>query len=267
MSSESLSSVEGAEDHQQTIGLISNMEARADHQVSKRFRLLYGIATGLGATLVTLVLIWSQHFRKGFGWIDPALEFNWHPMLMILGLIFLYSQSMLVYRSARQARKKTLKLWHAGLHCVSFILVIIALKAVFDNHNYSVPPKPNLYTLHSWIGLTTVILFGYQFFAGFITFLLPGLSREIRATYLPVHVNFGSAIFLMAVVTAMMGLSEKAIFTLDNYSDFPSEGVLINFIGVLLVSFGALVLYLVTDATYKRVALPEDEISLTGQME
>lgn len=263
MSSESLCS----EDEEQRIGLISNMEARAEHQTAKRFKLLYGLTSGIGGVLVILVFTWIIQFRNGFGWTNPALEFNWHPMLMILGLIFIYSQSMLVYRSGRNTKKKALKLWHAFLHALAFILSVIALKAAFDSHNYAIPPKANLYTLHSWIGLLTVILFAYQFLAGFTAFLFPGFSKEVRATLLPVHTSFGSAIFLMAVIAAMMGFGEKAIWGVENYADLPWEGVYINCIGVLLVSFGALALYLVHDPLYKRVALPEDELALTDHTE
>lgn len=69
---------------------------------------------------------------------------------------------MLIYRTARHGKKRVLKLTHAVLHFVAFIFTVIALKAAFDSHNYASPPKPNLYTLHSWIGLITVILFSYQ---------------------------------------------------------------------------------------------------------
>lgn len=40
------------------------------------------------------------------------------------------------------------------------------------------------------------------------------LPIDLRSALLPMHVNFGAAIFLLAVVAAALGLAEKAIFTL-----------------------------------------------------
>lgn len=40
-----------------------------------------------------------------------------------------------------------------------------------------------------------------------------------------------------------------------------------NFMGVVLVFLGAIVIYLINDSTYKRVALPEEEITLTDTTE
>lgn len=67
-----------------------------------------------------------------------------------------------MYRGLRYARKKNLKLAHAGGFVCVMILIILGLVAVFDSHNYAKPPIPNLYSLHSWIGLASVILFGLQ---------------------------------------------------------------------------------------------------------
>lgn len=49
-----------------------------------------------------------------------------------------------------------------------------------------------------------------------------------------------------------------------NYSTLPNEAILVNSIGCLMVIFPALVAYLATNVDYKRAALPEDAILLTG---
>lgn len=245
--------------------LVDRMEAEADHRLQKQFNVLYGVTSSLGVLLLVLMLVWITHFRNGFSVTVPSQEFYWHPMLMILGLVFIYAQSILTFRLARFAKKKVLKLTHATLHCLAFILSVLALKAVFDSHNYAKPPTPNLYSLHSWIGLVTVILFAYQFASGFVTFLFPGLSKTIRACYLPFHTFFGAAIFTMVIVSALLGFAEKAIFSIPDYNLLGSEATLVNFMGVILLAFGLLVLYLVYNPTYKRLALAEDEITLAGR--
>lgn len=50
-------------------------------------------------------------------------------------------------------------------------------------------------------------------------------------------------------------------------SSLPNEGVLVNSIGLLIVLFAGLVVFLATKKDYKRLPLPEDAILLTGQDE
>lgn len=50
----------------------------------------------------------------------------------------------------------------------------------------------------------------------------------------------------------------------SNYSQLPAAAVLTNIIGVLYVIFGALVVYLATEPSYKRKPLPEDTALLSG---
>ena len=54
--------------------------------------------------------IWTGHFLGGFaGQSDPKLDFNWHPLLLTISLIYLYGNGILIYRLARNERKSKLK--------------------------------------------------------------------------------------------------------------------------------------------------------------
>lgn len=52
------------------------------------------------------------------------------------------------------------KITHAALHLTAFVLTVLGLVAVFRFHNHA--NIANLYSLHSWLGITTVFLFACQ---------------------------------------------------------------------------------------------------------
>ncbi|XP_060066952.1 transmembrane ascorbate-dependent reductase CYB561-like isoform X1 [Ylistrum balloti] len=226
------------------------------------------LVQGLGLAAVILVAVWMGHFRDGFAWTsDPAKEFNYHPVFMVIGLIFLYSDAILAYRVFRNVKKMYIKVMHGMIHLGALIFASVGLKAVFDSHNLLANPIPNLYSLHSWLGLITVILFGLQWVIGFLTFLAPGLSQGVRARYMPHHVFWGVGILCMAAATALMGITEKAIFLKDKiqYSKLPTEGIVLNTLGIVIVALVALVAFVVTRPEYKRQPSPEeDHIQLMG---
>lgn len=93
--------------------------------------------------------------------------------------------AILAYRVFRDVKKLRVKILHGSLLALSLIFASIGLKAVFDNHNLSKIPKPNMYSLHSWIGLASVVFFGMQWVCGFVCFLFPKLSENIRKAYMP----------------------------------------------------------------------------------
>ena len=64
--------------------------------------------------------VWTGHFLGGFaGQSEPSLEFNWHPLLLTISLIYLYGNGILIYRIGRNERKSRLKLAHAiGDYCL-----------------------------------------------------------------------------------------------------------------------------------------------------
>ncbi|NWH83339.1 CYBR1 reductase, partial [Aegithalos caudatus] len=148
--------------------------------------------------------------------------------------------------------KLLMKFIHAGLNTIAMILAIISVVAVFENHNAG--NIPNMYSLHSWIGLAAVIFYCLQLFLGFAVFLLPFAPVHLRAALMPIHVYSGLTIFATVIATALMGITEKLIFALRNppYSSSPPEATLVNSLGLLLVVFGSLILWMASRPHWKR---------------
>lgn len=105
-----------------------------------------------------------------------------------------------------------LKIMHAALHFFALLFAAIGLYAVFENH--AVKNIPHLYSLHSWIGVATITLMVLQYVIGFVTYLSPGMTMDIRVTIMPLHRFFGLMILCFATGTCLLGLTEKAIFSM-----------------------------------------------------
>ena len=56
----------------------------------------------------------------------------------------------------------------------------------------------------------------------------------------------------MAIGTSLIGLNQNARFNMKNYEQLPSQGILINFIGVLMLIYGSLVVFLSTKPNFKQ---------------
>lgn len=69
------------------------MEARAEHLKTRNYRSLYSFTTVLGVGLLVMVFTWLIRFQGGFAWTSkPSLQFNWHPLLLVTALVFIYGQ-------------------------------------------------------------------------------------------------------------------------------------------------------------------------------
>ncbi|XP_057572523.1 uncharacterized protein LOC130840738 isoform X2 [Hippopotamus amphibius kiboko] len=110
----------------------------------------------LGLTVVATTGAWLGVYRGGIAW-ESALQFNVHPLCMIIGLVFLQGDALLVYRVFRNEAKRTTKILHAVLHVFAFILALVGLVAVFDYHRKQ--GYADLYSLHSWCGILVFVLF------------------------------------------------------------------------------------------------------------
>ncbi|XP_073901482.1 transmembrane ascorbate-dependent reductase CYB561 isoform X2 [Castor canadensis] len=178
----------------------------------------------LGLTVVAMTGAWLGLYRGGTAW-EGAQQFNVHPLCMVVGMVFLQGDGLV---------------------------------AVFDYHKKK--GYADLYSLHSWCGLLVFVLYFVQWLMGFSFFLFPGASSSLRNRYRPQHVFFGATIFVLSVGTALLGLKEALLFKLGvKYSTFQPEGVLANVLGLLLVCFGVVVLYVLAQADWKRPPQAEEQ--------
>ncbi|XP_038609640.1 cytochrome b561 [Tachyglossus aculeatus] len=211
----------------------------------------------LGLASVAATGAWLGLYRGGIAW-ESALQFNVHPLCMVIGMVFLQGDALLVYRVFRTESKRTTKVLHGLLHVTAFIFALIGLVAVFDYHRKK--GYADLYSLHSWCGLLVFSLYFIQWLAGFSFFLFPGASFSLRNLYRPQHIFFGAALFLLSVGTALMGIKEALLFGLGTkYSLFQAEGILANVLGLLLISFSVVVTYILTRPGWRRPARPEEQ--------
>lgn len=148
------------------------------------------------------------------------------------------------------------------INIVAFFCAVIGLVAVFDAHNSAVPPKPNLYSLHSWIGLSAVILFAAQYLFGFIFYMYPTLSSSLRVSFMPLHVFFGTFGFILCTAAALMGITETMILGIPDFASLPGLAQIYNLLGVTVAIFAGLVIFLLTDSRFKRMSLPEENAML-----
>jgi cytochrome b-561 len=66
---------------------------------------------------------------------------------------------MMAYKTV-MAEHKVQKYFHAFFHLVALCSGIFGISAVFKYHDRE--GIEDMYSLHSWIGLTTIILYGLQ---------------------------------------------------------------------------------------------------------
>lgn len=225
----------------------------------KAFYSTYLLCVVLSVVCVVLLFYWNASYRGGFAWDGQTNQFNWHPVLMGIGMVVLYGNAAVVYRIPLtwSQNKQPWKLVHAGLLLLSLLFSVIGLCAVFGFHNSN--HTPNLYSLHSWVGIVTTALFTAQWLIGFGTFLLPCSPPSLRSFIKPTHVWMGSIILVLSVVSCISGINEKLLFVLKAgnnetvpYSQLPPEAIVANTLGVVIVVLALVILKILSNQTWRR---------------
>lgn len=145
----------------------------------------------------------------------------------------------------------------------------MGLAAIIRSKNLG--QRPHFFTYHSWIGITTLTLFVFQWILGFISFLFPQLSLRFRQFYLPrlvqvflifvcrisfcfSHRFWGKTIFICAVIAILTGVSEHGMTTsfFKKNDEEQSRRFILNFFAGFTSLFALIVLYLLSNKDYQR---------------
>ncbi|XP_058728438.1 probable transmembrane ascorbate ferrireductase 3 [Vicia villosa] len=197
-----------------------------------------GLAHLFGIVSIILLLVWLLHYREGIDYdSDDGLRvFNVHPLMMFLGFIFLVGEGVMAFQTVPN-QPPVPKFVHMTLNLMAIVFGIVGLCAVFKFHNMR--NIADVYSLHSWIGISTFCLFGLQWLFGFVTFLFPGAQGLTRDRVLPWHRAGGRVLLFMAICAAETGLMEKAGFL--QLKAYDRETNLVNFLGLTILLFGVFV--------------------------
>jgi len=247
------------------------------------FGLLTLVAQILLHGVLALTLYWVIQYRwqdqeglpfawRGSGPSDREKQWNLHPVLMILGMIYCSGQAMLVYRSCRCCRRIWNKLLHTMFHMLALPCTVLGFIAAWDYHQErkdsegNPDPIPHFYSIHSWLGLATMAVYALQFVFGIFSFLIllccESATAGFRAALVPLHSTMGTSTFLLAIATCVAGLTEKAFFELSSsstggepggefqrsitllasdYERLGEEAIFRNTIGAILAALGLLI--------------------------
>ncbi|TGZ61352.1 hypothetical protein CRM22_008037 [Opisthorchis felineus] len=203
-----------------------------------------------GLICVILAGVRGGAFNNGFDWNDSRKVFNFHVLFMVLGFVFLYGDSILIYRIFRDKPKKPLKIAHAVLLLLALLFASIGVRAAYERRKNATPMM--LYSIHSWLGIIVFIAFSLQWIFGLAFFLIPQTPMEPRSRYLPFHTGFGLFLHCLVMLVCLCGITTVNVSPGD-YSQLPPRALLTNFLGLFIVGFGALVFFLVNYAAYRRV--------------
>lgn len=221
--------------------------------------LTYGVAASqvLGLAVITMTGAWLGRYQGGIAWESATLQFNVHPLCMVIGMVFLQGDALLVYRVFRNESKRSTKVLHGLLHALALLVGLVGLVAVFQSHRKE--HKPDMYSLHSWCGIAAFSLYFVQWLFGLGFFLFPRASFALRSKYKPQHAFFGGFLLALSVATALLGILELLLFRIkETYGSLAPEGVLANVLGLLLVAFGAVVGYILTREEWRRPPMAEE---------
>ena len=189
--------------------------------------------------------------------------FNWHPVLMTLGMVCLFAWSALSYRTLDpvigHARAKIV---HGLLHTVTLVCVGVGMVAVWVSLDWQ--GAAHFGSGHTWLGGLTLALWLTQYIVGGVSFSAPLslVSGSFRAKLKPLHVTWGLAIFGLAGMCVATGLMEQLDYT-KACSTRSTECIAGNFLILSVAALLCCVMYVLAAQKPAEIAAADETQALT----
>jgi hypothetical protein len=171
------------------------------------------VAFIFGSAAMIMTAYWAHGPNEADGYLGGLNMnkqiFNWHPVLMVTGFVFCFVSSLLTYRllPVPKAMQKTL---HVLSHTAAVVCMSVGLAAVLtssnnkDKNTYD-SYSPNFYTIHSFVGIAVICLYGLNFLLGIFHYLLPGVDIALKQSFMPSHVFLGTFLLFAALAAVESG--------------------------------------------------------------
>eukprot|EP00210_Caulerpa_lentillifera_P005646 g5399.t1 len=222
------------------------------------------------------MLIWILEYLGGMatspddkpgGANDTGGLFNWHPLMMTFAFPVFMTEALLVHSSfpTNILSRFIRKLIHATYHGLTMLFVALGLIAVFRSHSEKEPKAlDDLYSPHSYLGITTMVLLVLQVLGGSILYIFPIFSETVKKQCKDYHTFTGLAVYFCAFATMLMGIQEKFGFTKKNSLHIHFHG---NYepLRTLPASIAPLMIILAFIVAFQLVILKEKELEVPAE--
>lgn len=169
------------------------------------------------ALLAVLLVVWWIRLLGGLSWKtgQASHTFNYHPLFMVIAFAFMTTAS-LSFRHYTMTTRYYRKLTHAISWSTATICGAVSLVAVFQSHNDVTSGLiANMYSLHSWIGITVVTFYLLQWTIAMYAFYFGNPSWKGLAV--SVHKYVGPLLYQGVAVAMLLGIQEKEGFVGCSY--------------------------------------------------
>jgi len=200
------------------------------YKTDKPFKFNFYIFLRINFIVFTiLIIIWCNKAEGGFN--TTANLFSWHSLGMTLAFPVCMTEAIL---SCKNVYK------HIFFNVLTIIFTIFALIAIVyykhleidytgdmsmgDMSTNGTFPFENMYTVHSWLGVLTLVLFVTQ----------PFLSKYY------IHKINGKIVYIVGLVTCITGLADMQLTDLagNGYPTYSTESLLAPGAALVLISLG-----------------------------